>query len=493
MCIVSQRVLKRLSLVLCLTVAISPGSAFATKGGPVIPVQMSVNKANVKPGESFTYRITATNGNTNATRVMLQMDLPQQVSCSAFTGGVACALKPGNIFACNPGTLAKYQAIDITLTCKVNTTVTCGSTITSLVGLWANREDARATTVQKVQCVTPTPTPTKTKTPVPTVAPTKTPYPTATRTSVPTPVKTPVRKAECSDGIDNDLDGDVDYPEDDGCANPQDDNEDTQLIKVIKSAPASIKPGELIKYTIKVTNLGPKNITGVTAEDFNINNNTEEPINHLFKFEKAENATCSQEAGEKPVTCDLGNLKSKESKEFYLYFRVPAGKGQCNLDVMNQVDVYESTDDSNYINWAKAVTRVRCDDGESCEHHGAYYFTNGYDLLSAKNTPGDRAQQQAYSVVTRYELTTDGNFRSNWAADRGYGGVFWYRSNFFLRTLTPANRSWMYLDPKTGIIRLWDPNNTRTPEQDIFIAQLGGGRDACGVCCGNASSCHPAD
>ncbi len=70
----------------------------------------------------------------------------------------------------------------------------------------------------------PTPRPTSTPTATPTPAPTPTPTPEPTQTPVP----------ECSDGIDNDDDGRIDFglnPDvnDPGCLSPADDNEDDLL------------------------------------------------------------------------------------------------------------------------------------------------------------------------------------------------------------------------------------------------------------------------
>ncbi|MDC0358168.1 PKD domain-containing protein [Oligoflexia bacterium] len=66
-------------------------------------------------------------------------------------------------------------------------------------------------------CTNPTATPT------PFVSPTNTPVSTATPTSVPT--TTPGTFPECSDGIDNDQDGLIDYPQDSGCSSKSDDDE----------------------------------------------------------------------------------------------------------------------------------------------------------------------------------------------------------------------------------------------------------------------------
>jgi hypothetical protein len=78
-----------------------------------------------------------------------------------------------------------------------------------------------APTATPTPLATPTATPTSVPTPTPTAAPTATPTtpPTAAPTPVPTAAPTPVA---CADGIDNDGDGRIDYPEDKGCASADD-------------------------------------------------------------------------------------------------------------------------------------------------------------------------------------------------------------------------------------------------------------------------------
>jgi len=67
-----------------------------------------------------------------------------------------------------------------------------------------------------------------TPTPSPTPAPTPTPTPDATPTPTPTPVPTPAPLSACSDGLDNDGDGFIDYPADPGCDDANDNDEFNQ-------------------------------------------------------------------------------------------------------------------------------------------------------------------------------------------------------------------------------------------------------------------------
>jgi hypothetical protein len=80
---------------------------------------------------------------------------------------------------------------------------------------------ATATPTTPRPTATPTPAPTRTPTP----APSATPTPAPTATPLPTPIPTPAPAPDplaCADGVDNDGDGRVDYPEDRGCKSTDD-------------------------------------------------------------------------------------------------------------------------------------------------------------------------------------------------------------------------------------------------------------------------------
>ena len=81
------------------------------------------------------------------------------------------------------------------------------------------------------QCPTGSPSPSPSPTgpsPTPTSCPTPTPTATATATATPTstPTQSPPPRPECSDGVDNDGDGAIDFPADPGCGSANDDSEE---------------------------------------------------------------------------------------------------------------------------------------------------------------------------------------------------------------------------------------------------------------------------
>ena len=116
-----------------------------------------------------------------------------------------------------------------------------------------------------VVCQTPTPTATQTATTVPaTATPTNTATststavpptatftpvyvpPTATPTSTNTivaPTATATPKSQCSDGIDNDGDGKIDFPADPGCSGPGDNKEGNQMLDISNKVAATVISG----------------------------------------------------------------------------------------------------------------------------------------------------------------------------------------------------------------------------------------------------------
>ncbi|TSC79584.1 MAG: SD repeat-containing cell surface protein [Candidatus Peregrinibacteria bacterium Gr01-1014_25] len=84
------------------------------------------------------------------------------------------------------------------------------------------------------------------------------------------------RRTACRDGKDNDKDGYVDYPDDPGCTS-RDDNEEydstssgTQddILRVQKDVDRrEAQPGDLVRYTIRVTNTGARDLVNAILDD----------------------------------------------------------------------------------------------------------------------------------------------------------------------------------------------------------------------------------
>lgn len=161
---------------------------------------------------------------------------------------------------CTLGDLAPGQELTYTATFRVpESPALCNQTIMNNVDIHTTpplhtiSEWVKAQTV--VKCPDPTATPTKTATATatatttathtatatPTATASLTATPTATASHTPTatatatvaytatPTATPTRAVECSDHVDNDGDGWIDYPEDTGCTGPDDDDEENPV------------------------------------------------------------------------------------------------------------------------------------------------------------------------------------------------------------------------------------------------------------------------
>ena len=111
---------------------------------------------------------------------------------------------------------------------------------TELAGLFAPSDDAAESEAASNDATpglaptpagvpTPLPNPGPQPPPVPGPTPPPIPPPTITPTAPPTATPEPTPLPECNDGVDNDLDGWIDYPADKGCTTPDDDEAPVDL------------------------------------------------------------------------------------------------------------------------------------------------------------------------------------------------------------------------------------------------------------------------
>ncbi len=107
-----------------------------------------------------------------------------------------------------------------TATATDTPTATATATATDTATATSTPTATDTATATDIATPTSTPTATATATATDTAAPTSTPTATATSTATATPTPTAIVSHQCSDGIDNDMDGYVDYPADPGCSSP---------------------------------------------------------------------------------------------------------------------------------------------------------------------------------------------------------------------------------------------------------------------------------
>lgn len=243
------------------------------------------------PGQPISYNLSVENAtNANYWGVDFVVNFPDAVSCTYTNAPSNCSLT-NNRFACHWNDVYANNKFAFVVNCTVKPAAVCGAnartqgSVTSMKAQTNNQGfidfkvkcaatptptatststwTPTATATPSPTNVPPTPIPTFTFTPLPTYTPTS--YPTYTPTDVPThtPTYVPTRQptatptptrtstphatntptpictntptpvptengAECADGIDNDGDGDTDYPEDSGCDSAHDDDEEDQ-------------------------------------------------------------------------------------------------------------------------------------------------------------------------------------------------------------------------------------------------------------------------
>ena len=171
-------------------------------------------------------------------------------------------------------------------------------------------------------------------------------------------VKCPL--SQCSDGIDNDGDGKVDFPADPGCTGPIDPDEGNPELTITKTVQPTVLAGSEVTYSYVVKNVGSAPAVGLQFEDFNIDNTTLHPIDQIFTFLRASIPNCSIVPGRRYVRCPVGSLIPNEERSFTLTFQAPPAPANCGRLVMNQADVYLVPGIPGITAWAKAATSVMC-------------------------------------------------------------------------------------------------------------------------------------
>jgi len=184
--------------------------------------------------------------------------------------------------------------------------------------------------------------------------------------------------AKCQDGIDNDQDGYTDYPQDPGCDSLQDDDETNAPLgadlSIIKSGPVTIQHGQTAFYSLNVLNNGPEVATNVVAAD---------PVPNGMAFNPSlSDPACILQAGD--VLCNNLNLANGSSKSYIVAFDVTGAS--CGASVLNSTTVSASSTDPNSGNNASSVlTTVQCtecNDGVDNDFDGAIDYPDDFSCDS---------------------------------------------------------------------------------------------------------------
>jgi len=194
--------------------------------------------------------------------------------------------------------------------------------------------------------------------------------------------------AQCQDGIDNDNDFLTDYPNDPGCTSYQDDNEFHQLtsdLEIIKSGVPTIPRGNTLLYTLTVTNHGPELAQNIVVGDL-------VPAGLTFNPGLSDN-DCVLDNNIK-VLCDNLQLTNGSSRTYHVAFDIDPNY-TCYDPIYNTATVSTSSTDPDSSNNTSGpitttVTCTECDDGIDNDLDGATDYPDDFACSSpADDDEGD--------------------------------------------------------------------------------------------------------
>ncbi|MBT6730714.1 DUF11 domain-containing protein, partial [Candidatus Peregrinibacteria bacterium] len=200
---------------------------FITKSGPV----------SVQQGNTVLYTLTATNlGPQTATNVHIIDEIPTGLTLDAVNSSPNCVVIGSNVI-CNNFSLQDNESRTVNIAFQVGVGAACGSSIKNVGIVNTSATD---------------------------------PNPSNNRMEVFTDV-TCQQTYQCSDGIDNDGDGVIDYPSDPDCTSPTDDDESPSVqpsLSIQKTdGRTTAAPGDVLTYTITIQNNSSVDAYGVDVSD----------------------------------------------------------------------------------------------------------------------------------------------------------------------------------------------------------------------------------
>ncbi|MBM3227716.1 DUF11 domain-containing protein, partial [Candidatus Peribacteria bacterium] len=283
-----------------------PGCSSATDNDESNPLtaDLSITKSgpsSVALGGVVSYTLTATNDGPNtANSVTFQDPIPTGLTFAPGSSSSNCVQNGSNIL-CNNITLTNGQSATMTVAFNVPTTFACGGTI-------QNQATVSTSTTDPVS---------------------------SNNTSG--VVSTSVTCVQCNDGLDNDGDGFIDFPNDPGCSSATDNDESNPLtadLSITKSGPSSVALGGVVSYTLTATNDGPNTANSVTFQD---------PIPTGLTFAPGSSSSNCVQNGSN-ILCNNITLTNGQSATMTVAFNVPTTFA-CGGTIQNQATVSTSTTD----------------------------------------------------------------------------------------------------------------------------------------------------
>ena len=170
----------------------------------------------------------------------------------------------------------------------------------------------------------------------------------------------PTEDTVCSDGIDNDSDGTIDFPADAGCVSIEDDNElgGQTEIEVTNLGPEQTKRNGIITYQINVKNNGPDGLSYPTPLVIGFTDG--------MTFDPTQSTRSCVLSRPRTVICEGFTLRSGASKQFAITFKVSADAA-CNSKLVVSAFVSGGLDPNENNNRSTVETKVECEDLAACQ------------------------------------------------------------------------------------------------------------------------------
>ncbi len=197
------------------------------------------------------------------------------------------------------------------------------------------------------------------------------------------------QQPQCADGIDNDGDGLVDFPQDPGCFNSSDNDESPRNIAnldVEKTIQGSIVPGQNVTYVITVRNTGSVNAQNVNVFDYFLDQNDEKFV--PFTFVSSTGVTCSYQSGPQQISCPINAIAPGNTVTIGLTFNVPQIQA-CNTQIRNRAEAWLSgqqlgADVDDVVSNVQCINQ--CQDGIDNDQDGATDFPADFSCSSPTDT-----------------------------------------------------------------------------------------------------------
>jgi uncharacterized repeat protein (TIGR01451 family) len=321
-----------------------------------IVADLSISKngpSSVIRGNTVTYTLVGTNAGPNtATNVTFADPIPAGLTFNAAGSSINCIQNGSNIL-CNNITLTNGQSTTVSVSFNVPSSFTCNGVIQNAAAISTsatdpnpanNQSNVVSTTVTCVQCSDN----------VDNDGDGAIDFPNDFSCSSATDNDETLPRAQCQDSIDNDGDGFIDFPQDPGCLSNQDNDEFNSIVadlSVTKTGPSTVVRGNTVTYTLTGTNAGPNTATNVTFAD---------AIPSGLTFNAAgSSVSCIQNGAN--ILCNNITLTAGQSATVTIAFNVPS-TFTCSGVIQNQASISTSATDPNPANNQSAVvnTTVTC-------------------------------------------------------------------------------------------------------------------------------------